>query len=133
MLANAIPKNTPDAASVMIVEDDQPVAFALNESLAAAGYRIVGTAPDSVGAIRLAQQRHPDVALVDITLAGPIDGITTARYLAETMGIPIVFLTGHVEEAIREGFDVSRFVVGKPCSEDDLLGAVKDALAARRH
>lgn len=125
--------NTPNLASVMIVEDDAPVALALNESLSAAGYRIVGTAPDSVGAIRLAEQRQPDLALVDVTLAGPIDGITTARYLAEKLGIPIVFLTGHVEEAVRDGLEVSRFIVGKPCSEDELLGAVEDALALHKH
>jgi CheY-like chemotaxis protein len=120
------------SARVMVVEDDSVVAMAIADSLAAAGYQVVGQVADGLAAISLARREAPDIALVDITLAGSLDGITTARYLVETMGIAIVFLTGHVIEAVREGLEVSRFIIGKPCSEQELLQAIDEALAVRR-
>ena len=44
----------------------------------------------------------PDLALVDIRLAGEGDGIEAARALTADGGVPILFLTGYSGAAVLE-------------------------------
>jgi DNA-binding NarL/FixJ family response regulator len=50
-------------------------------------------------ALRLAETTKPDLAIVDVRLAGPRDGIEGAELLRQQFGIPVIFLTGDIDEA----------------------------------
>ena len=83
---------------ILIVEDEVMVAMTLEDTLEALGYEVAGTVDNGSDAIRLAAEKEPDLILMDIRIRGDIDGIETADRIAETMDIPVVFLTAHSDE-----------------------------------
>ncbi|MVM38368.1 response regulator [Spirosoma sp. HMF3257] len=82
---------------ILIVEDDLFMATDMEESLINAGYVICGKAPTYEEAIRLMRQNLPDIVLVDITLSGPADGITTVKELMRIKWAPVIYITGSSE------------------------------------
>jgi CheY-like chemotaxis protein len=57
------------AFDVLIVDDSQPFLDAARDLLERQGLRIVGLASTSAEAMRRSAELHPDVVLIDITLA----------------------------------------------------------------
>lgn len=113
---------------VLIVEDDALQAENLRILLAQEGYEIVGIANECVAALTMAHQQRPDLAVVDVHLLGDLDGITTARQMFEQYGIPIVFLTAFVDEAVQQGREFASGFLNKPYSRQDLSDVVQHAL-----
>jgi DNA-binding NarL/FixJ family response regulator len=69
------------AFDVLIVDDSQPFLDAARDLLERQGLRIVGLASTSAEAMRRSAELHPDVVLIDITLAGE-SGFELARQLS---------------------------------------------------
>lgn len=88
--------------SVLVVEDDALVASYIGEVLQGSGYHIAGVAASAREALSLAAENHPALALVDIRLTGPIDGIELACLLRERFGVPAIFLSGEADPATVE-------------------------------
>jgi DNA-binding NarL/FixJ family response regulator len=80
--------------NLLIVEDEALVASYIQDVLEESGFRIAGVASSGAEAISLASEMPVDLALVDIKLAGPMDGIEVARLLRERHGVPSIFLSG---------------------------------------
>ena len=80
--------------SILIVEDEALVASYIEEVLAESGFRVAGVAASGPEALSLAEETQPRLALVDIRLTGPIDGIELACVLRQKFGIPAIFLSG---------------------------------------
>ena len=78
----------------------------------------------------LEKSPRPDLILMDIGLAGSLDGIETARKIRHQYPIPIIFLTAYSgRNQIEQAKEVSSLAyLIKPVSEDDLLTAIRDAL-----
>ncbi len=91
-----------DPASILIVEDEGFVAQSLELRLVKAGYRIAGISARGEQALVLAEAKRPDLVLMDIHLAGPMDGIETAEQIRQRFQIPVVFLSAHAEPAMIE-------------------------------
>jgi DNA-binding NarL/FixJ family response regulator len=68
--------------SVLIVDDSRSFLDAARDLLERQGVRIVGLVSSSAEALRQAAELHPEVILIDITLAGE-SGFDLARQLAE--------------------------------------------------
>jgi AmiR/NasT family two-component response regulator len=83
---------------ILIVEDELLTATDIEEKLSSLGYTIVGIAQNSETAVSLAKTRHPDVILMDINIAGNIDGIETARIILEEWHGPVIFLTAYSDK-----------------------------------
>jgi|GraSoiStandDraft_4_1057263.scaffolds.fasta_scaffold53332_4 DNA-binding response OmpR family regulator len=96
-------------ARLLIVEDDVLLATALEELLCTSGFEVVGIAGSAATAASLAGERHPQLALIDIRLVGPIDGIELACHLREQFRIPAIFLSGLTDPETKE-----RALVAKP-------------------
>ncbi len=116
---------------IQIVEDEGLIALHLTEILEKAGYR----APDPVfsgemALLALEKSPKPDLILMDIGLAGSLDGIGTARKIRQQYTIPIIFLTAYSDRSrIEQANEISSFAyLIKPVSEEDLLAAIRDAL-----
>lgn len=108
--------------TALVVEDDPDLAAQLVDTLVDAGHRVVGPfATAEVAAVAAAQQPL-DVAVLDINLAGPGTGVELARRLADSWGVPSVFLSGDVATAARHA-GVAAAVVMKPCTADQVLDA----------
>ena len=86
-------------ANVLIVEDERITALNIEERLRKLGYGIAGNVASAEKALSLACQTRPDIALMDIHLAGEMDGIEAARRLRDEHHVPVVFLTANADQA----------------------------------
>jgi two-component system, response regulator PdtaR len=81
-------------ASILIVEDEALIASYIQEVLEESGFAVAGIASSGPEAISLATTAKPDLALVDIKLAGPMDGIEVAQLMQTRFNVPSIFLSG---------------------------------------
>jgi DNA-binding NarL/FixJ family response regulator len=121
----------PDGMRVIVVEDVEFVARGLEGGLARSGCDVVGTFADAADAIAAAETLMPDVVLMDILLAGNMDGIVAAEEIYVCTAIPVVLLSGSddphvIDRAERAG--VYGFVK-KPCAIGPLVSALRLAVA----
>jgi signal transduction histidine kinase/AmiR/NasT family two-component response regulator len=86
-------------ARILVVEDEQIVSLDLVGRLDRLGYEVVATAATGPAAIARAEEHRPDLVLMDVKLAGPMDGIAAAARIQETMDAPVVYLTAFGDEA----------------------------------
>ncbi|OZG50469.1 transcriptional regulator [Pseudoscardovia radai] len=109
-----------DAPRVVVAEDEALNRMDIVESLASAGYEVVGEAANGQEAVDLVKKTRPDVVVMDIKM--PVkDGITAAREINEEFIAPVVMLTAFsqkdlVAEAVDAGvmaYLVKPFVPGK--------------------
>jgi PAS domain S-box-containing protein len=82
-------------------------------------------------AIRAAGEIAPDLVLMDITLAGAMNGIEAAGAIRAAHAIPVVFLTAHADaETLERAKRVEPYgYLAKPCGADTLLTTIEMALA----
>jgi len=118
---------------ILVVDDEEDMARALNLRLKANGYNVV-FASDSVQAFAIANQENPDLILLDIIIPGG-GGFVVAERLkqsAATHRIPIIFLTGvpgGEERAYKLG--ASGYIM-KPYQPEELMEAIHNALEISR-
>lgn len=93
---------------VLIVEDEFFIALDLQDQVETLGYRVTGAARDLEGCKRAAMKERPDVALMDIRLAGGSSGIDAARWLHDEMGVRCIFISGNLDDATRESLSGMR-------------------------
>ncbi|MBN2511089.1 MAG: response regulator [Spirochaetales bacterium] len=84
-----------EPTTVMIVEDEVFIAMSLEIQLKTAGYHVCGRTATGEDAVRAAEELSPDVILMDIRLAGQIDGIEAARKILERAQPVLIFMTGY--------------------------------------
>lgn len=113
----------------MIVESEGVVALDIEIILLTAGYQITATAHTAQQAIQIAQQGIPDLALIDVGLQGPMDGIELAQLLQQRLNLAIVFLTGHTDQQMlgRAGVAHPLGFVPKPFDQAELLSSIEVA------
>ncbi|MCB1776658.1 MAG: response regulator [Candidatus Competibacteraceae bacterium] len=85
--------------TILVVEDEFIVAADIRTRLTRFGYQVTGHCANGQQALSLSEQLRPDLALMDIHLAGEMDGVTAAQEIRRRFGIPIVFLTAYSEDA----------------------------------
>jgi CheY-like chemotaxis protein len=83
--------------SILIVEDEALIASYIEEVLGESGFHVAGIAASGPEALSLAAEAAPALALVDIRLTGPIDGIELACLFRQKYGLPSIFLSGLVD------------------------------------
>ena len=117
------------AARVLVVEDEAVVGMDLEAALRGMGYE-VSHVFSGEEALEAAAKDSPDVVLMDITLAGELDGIETADRLRERYLIPVVFLTGDPDPKTLERAKKTEPMgyLLKPFRERDLHSAIEVAL-----
>jgi two-component system, OmpR family, response regulator MprA len=116
---------------VLVVEDDDDIAQALQRSLRMEGYD-VRLAGDGERALEQANKFLPDLVVLDLGLP-KVDGIEVARTLRQDGDVPILMLTARdAVEARVEGLDsgADDYLV-KPFERQELLARLR-ALLRRR-
>jgi two-component system, response regulator RegA len=119
----AAPK-TADAASLLIVDDDQVLRERLARAFRERGFE-VRTSANFESALVAAREESPELALVDLNMPGP-SGLELVRALREIdTATRIVVLTGYgsiatAVEAMRLG---ATHYLPKPADADDVLSA----------
>ena len=118
------------SARIFIVEDEAIVAADLSDRLVALGFAVAGTADTGKRALDEIPGARADLVLMDIVLKGAMDGVATARRLAQTCSIPVVYLTSHADERTVKsaiGTDPYGYVL-KPFNDRELQVAIRIAL-----
>jgi DNA-binding response OmpR family regulator len=118
-------------ARILIVEDEGLIALHIEEMLTHAGFGVLELFPCGEDALAyLASSPPPDLILMDIGLAGPLNGIQTARLIREKADIPVIFLTAYNDRShLAEAAEVSPYgYLTKPFTAKDLVAALDAAL-----
>ena len=93
---------------VLLADDHPMVRDGLAALLNAEGFRVVGTAPDGLEAVRLAKESKPDIAVLDLGMP-QLNGLETTRSVLQcSPETRVIVLTMHTEdpyviEALRAG------------------------------
>ncbi len=116
--------------SILVVEDEAPVANLIARCLKKSGYRVSGIVSSGEEALRRAEQLQPDLVLMDIQLTGGLDGVETAELLYARSHLPVVFLTAATDEAtlLRSRSTEAFGYVLKPFRPEELRASVELAL-----
>jgi two-component system, OmpR family, phosphate regulon response regulator PhoB len=119
------------SASILVIEDEEPLQVLLRYNLESEGYRVRHSAQGE-DAMFLISEERPDLVLLDWMLPG-ISGIEVCRLLRakpESRDIPIIMLTARSEEAERVrglATGADDYLV-KPFSVPELLARIKTIL-----
>ncbi len=113
---------------VLAVDDDPAILRTLSINLRARGYD-VETAGDGRSALQIADERMPDVVILDLGLPD-LDGVAVLKRLRASTQVPVVVLSARHEsddkvEALDEGADD---YVTKPFDMEELLARVRAAI-----
>ena len=120
-------------ARILIVEDEGVHVLALESMLSESGHFVmdpVATGEDAIAAVR---NEQPDLVLINIGLAGEMDGITAAGHIQSISDIPILYMCGHFDEDLlkRAGMPRPYRCLIKPVSARELKVCLEMAL--RQH
>jgi DNA-binding response OmpR family regulator len=121
-------------ATILVVDDVVENVAALDRALRRLGYDVL-SALDGSQALALAQEKCPDVILLDI-LMPHVDGIEVCRRLKRTpatRAIPIILVSGLAhEEHIVRGLDAGAIdYITKPFNDAILAARVRSALRVK--
>jgi PAS domain S-box-containing protein len=119
---------------IFIVEDEAIVADDIRQTLTDLGYAIAGTARTGEAAVTLIGETRPDLVLMDIHLAGSMDGIDVAGEVHTSLEIPVIFLTAYADRALLSRARVTEpygYLV-KPYDERSLQSAIEIAIFKHR-
>ncbi len=85
--------SAPDAANILVVDDEPQILRALRSGLSAQGYT-VAMATSGEDALREATSHVPDLIVLDLMLPGDIDGLEVCRRIRDwTATVPILVLS----------------------------------------
>ena len=115
---------------ILIVEDEKIIAIDLQRRLERFGYSVVGMAGEGETAVSLALELLPDIILMDIMLAGKMDGIEAAKAIKAAKDIPFIFLTAYTDEkTLERAKEVEPYgYILKPFKERELYTTIDIAL-----
>jgi DNA-binding response OmpR family regulator len=111
---------------ILVAEDEFIIALVLGDTLWNAGHEVLGPAASVRQALEIARGDPPELAIVDVRLAGVRRGTDLARELHHQHGTPSIFVTGNVEE-IRQAKDVAIGCIGKPYDPRTIVQGVEFA------
>jgi two-component system sensor histidine kinase/response regulator len=120
----------PGGAKILVVEDDFVVSRDLQQQLARLGHVVVGATARGEDAVVLARDVGPDLVLMDIRLAGALDGIDAAQQIRQGSQVPVIYLTAYADDqtlrraAVTEPFGY----LLKPFEDSQLRTAIELAL-----
>ncbi len=117
---------------VLIVEDDPRVRSALRRFLSSTshGIEVVGDAGTRDSALRLAHDLAPTVALVDVHLPNPADGLALLRALTD-LGVPVVAISIHGSVGASALAAGAHHFLDKDSEPDLIVAALRDAAPRR--
>jgi two-component system, response regulator PdtaR len=122
------------ADRILIIEDDLLIASEMEAALSDAGFEVVGMVTTGEEALDLAARERPDLAVVDIRLAGTRDGVDTAIALFRSHGIRCIFASAYSDDEARRRAAPSAPLgwLQKPYSMVSLTTMVRAALTELR-
>lgn len=122
---------TEPQAPILVVEDDFLVAMQVEAALTEAGFALTGTAASGEDALSMVAVIRPALVLMDIRLAGKMDGVDAALALFRDHGIRCIFATAHHDPEVRRRAAPAQPLgwLQKPYTMPAMLAAVRFGLS----
>ncbi|WP_337288883.1 response regulator [Candidatus Methylomirabilis sp.] len=116
--------------TVVIIDDSPGSRAILGDALKRLGFEVIGEGASGAEAVHLAQKLKPDVLFLAVGLPD-MDGLTVAAHILETLPIPILILSSHLDqELIRRAKEAGVMAyLPKPLREEELLPAIELAIS----
>ncbi|WCL49785.1 response regulator [Leptospira sp. GIMC2001] len=86
---------------ILLVEDETFNALLMEHQLRKIGFELIYHVSTGEDAIFTARLENPDLVIMDIRLAGEMDGIEASTIILQESKVPILFVTGYDDELIR--------------------------------
>ncbi len=118
-------------AKLLVVEDEEIVAFDLESTLKGLGYQVLAVVRSGEEAIASVAKIHPDLVLMDIMLKGRTNGIEAAKEIRNLFNIPVVYLTAYADiNTLQQAKITEPFgYLLKPFEEKELQTTIEVALS----
>ena len=116
---------------ILIVEDDILIGLDVEHALVAAGYDVCGIATSESEALALADQFHPEMAIVDINLS-PGDGRVVAKELRRRYATSVLFATGESSQVEAMAGTGAVACLPKPYAADGVPAALRAVIRLAR-
>jgi CheY-like chemotaxis protein len=133
-MAGTESKDAQAAARILVVEDEAIIAFCLQETLTRLGYDVVGVIAFGEEALQKVSETPPDLVLMDVQLAGDMDGIEAAAEIQAQFDVPVVYLTGYVKEdtLLQQSKTAAFYYLDKLARDQELQATIEMALQQRK-
>jgi CheY-like chemotaxis protein len=117
---------------ILIVDDDPDLVLASRLVLESAGY-IVDEAVDGKECLDKMREYLPNLVLMDVMMANPLDGYYTTQQIADDPDlskVPIVMISSIATSQYAEAFPTNQYLeirefISKPVEPRDLLRTVR--------
>ena len=117
-----------NAQTILLVEDEMIIAFDISDRLEDSGFSIDGPHPSVDKALAALEKSRPDGAVLDVQLT---DGtVYPVADKLKSMGVPIVFHSGHARSEDLASRYPGASVCTKPCPLGKLEQTLQDILDA---
>jgi len=115
---------------ILIVEDNGIIALRLKNVLTELGYDVLDTVASGEEALQRIKESPPDLALMDVYLAGELNGIETATQIHARMDIPVIYLSAYSDGVLLQQAKATEpfgYLV-KPIQDRELHATIEMAL-----
>jgi formate transporter len=124
------------AVQILVVDDDPDFVEITRKILTTEGYK-VSTAANGEQAIEAMKAKRPDLVLLDVMMATPLDGVNLARKMtadAALKGIPVIMISSIDSSEYADRLPDTMNIpidawISKPVNPDHLLKTVRRFLA----
>jgi AmiR/NasT family two-component response regulator len=119
-----------EKTKVLIAEDEAIIRLDLKEMLEEEGFEVIGEASDGDAAVRLAEEREPDLVIMDIKMPG-MDGLAAAEKITAQGRAAVLILTAFSQKELvqRAASAGAMGYLVKPFQKSELIPAIDIALA----
>lgn len=120
------PSPSPRMPRVLVVEDQALIALSLAADLSAMHCEVIGRAATGEAAVEFARRHVPDIVVMDVQLAGRMDGVEAAQRIKAACAPRIIFVTAYADGPDRPRMEAVRpaAILSKPYHPNELNLAV---------
>src|SRR5918999_344120 len=121
-----------DPTTVLIAEDEAIIRLDLKEMLEEEGFSVVGEASDGDACLRDAEEKRPDLIIMDIKMPG-VDGLAAAEQVTERgLGAVLILTAFSQKDLVQRAAEAGAMgYLVKPFQKTDVVPAIE--LAVARH
>jgi PAS domain S-box-containing protein len=117
-------------ARILIVEDSVIVALHLQTTLESEEYTVMAKCDSGEQALAYIERDKPDLVLMDIMLAGAMDGIQTAAIIKAKYSLPVIYITALTDKSTIQRAKVTEpyGYLTKPFEDREIITVIEMAL-----
>ncbi len=117
-------------ARILVAEGDPRIGADIRDRLVAVGYEVAAVVESGEDAAAKAVDLAPDLVLIDISLAGGMDGVRAAGEILSRIDLPIVYMAERIDREIisRAGNTAPYGYITRRAADEVLFAAVATAI-----